>query len=129
MLNSINSFGAHSSNTNVPDVSDDSDNIFYQCLDAGGDVFDISAVTDIQGVGLVFPDPLAADQGGSTLASVVTVLNVATTASSADDFATVMSNLQTIVNVTEQASWGRTASDTLAAGEETSFPGCSKRTR
>ncbi|KAF8160354.1 hypothetical protein K438DRAFT_1776509 [Mycena galopus ATCC 62051] len=111
MLNSINSFGAHSSNTNVPDVSDDSDNIFYQCLDAGGDVFESDAPPtcnkDLITTNLAAFQRLAADQGGSTLASVVTVLNVATTANSADDFATVMSNLQTIVNVTEQASWGR----------------------
>ncbi|KAF8142985.1 hypothetical protein K438DRAFT_1994358 [Mycena galopus ATCC 62051] len=57
-------------------------------------------VNDIQHVGLVAPDPLAADQGGATLATVVTALNAASTANAAGDFATIVTNFQTIINTT-----------------------------
>ncbi|KAF7365329.1 hypothetical protein MVEN_00404900 [Mycena venus] len=105
----------------IPDVSND---IFQQCIAKGGDSFDCAQEADapptcnkdlitsnladlqqtakeIQAVGLVAPDPLAADQGGATLKTVFTALDAATKANAAGDFATVVTNLQQIVDVTD----------------------------
>ncbi|KAF7342839.1 hypothetical protein MSAN_02000000 [Mycena sanguinolenta] len=121
----------------IPDVSND---ILQQCIAAGGDAFDCAqeseapptcnkdlitsnlatlqqTVQDIQNVGLVSPDPLAADQGGATLSTIVTALNAADTANTAGDFATVASNLQTIVDTTN-TFLGPLLEDGLESGDD-----------
>ncbi|KAF8177800.1 hypothetical protein K438DRAFT_1769898 [Mycena galopus ATCC 62051] len=135
-------------------IPDASNNIFQQCIQAGGDELDCAqqsetptcstgvittnladlqlTVNDIQHVGLVAPDPLAADQGGATLATLVTALDAASTANAAGDFATVVTSLQTIINTTntflgplledgeelgDDRTVSQTASDTLSIAQ------------
>ncbi|KAJ7172824.1 hypothetical protein C8R43DRAFT_1119663 [Mycena crocata] len=99
--------------------------VFQQCLEAGKlSVFDCSQeaaappscnkelitsqladltknANEIKNVGLVLPDPLAADKNGATLTTVFTQLDAANAANAAGDFATVASSLQTLVDVTD----------------------------
>ncbi|KAJ7724592.1 hypothetical protein B0H14DRAFT_3003769 [Mycena olivaceomarginata] len=106
----------------IPDIGND---VFQQCLDAGGDDFTCaqeadapptcnkdlitsnlaelkSTATGIQNIGPV-PDPLAANQGGATLTAILAAIDTATKANAAGDFATVASSLQTVVDKTGTA--------------------------